>query len=552
MRGKLSTPQLPPAWQAVADQAVRLQHTHIADLFAQEPQRFAQWQHQAGPLLLDISKQRLDHQALQALLELAEHQQLGQWIEKLFGDYPVNGSEHRTAWHWALRAPQESTIPEPAEGVYAAIQHELAHMEAIVTKLHAGQWRGVTGEPITDVVNIGVGGSDLGPYMVCKALEDSRAHTTAPLRVHFVSSMDGSQLSPRLQRLRPDTTLFIISSKSFTTVDTLYNAATARKWLERHLGHSPAMLSCHFVGVSGAAEKMTEWGIHPDNQLRMWEWVGGRFSLWSAIGLPIALRIGMEGFRELLAGAHAMDKHFRDAPWASNIPVLMALVGVWNTNALGIRGHAILPYDGRLEFLPSYLEQLEMESNGKSVTRDGDTVDINTCPILWGEVGPNAQHAFYQLLHQGTVAVTCDFIASAKRYHETHHEESEQELRHQHQLSLANCLAQSRLLAFGEHIFAEQETLPNYKRYPGNQPSTTLICEELSPFAVGSLLAAYEHKVFAQAVLWGINPFDQWGVEMGKVIATETLAHIQSDSADNSSLDSSTKGLLAFIHAHQF
>src|SRR5699024_4561911 len=205
----------------------------------------------------------------------------------------------------------------------------------------------------------------------------------------------------------------------------------------------------------------------------------GRFSLWSAIGLPIALRIGMEGFRELLAGAHAMDKHFRDAPWASNIPVLMALVGVWNTNALGIRGHAILPYDGRLEFLPSYLEQLEMESNGKSVTRDGDTVDINTCPIWWGEVGLNAQHAYYQLLHQGTVAVTCDFIASAKRYHETHHEESEQELRHQHQLSLANCLAQSRLLAFGEHIFAEQETLPNYKRYPGNQPSTTLICEEL-------------------------------------------------------------------------
>lgn len=551
MRKQISVPVLPPEWQEVAAQAKRLQNTHIADLFAQEPQRFTQWQHQAGPLLLDISKQRLDNEALAALLQLAKNKNLDTWIERLFADYAVNSSEQRSAWHWALRAPLESSLPEPAAGVYAAVQHELAHMERIVEKLHAGQWRGMTGEPITDVVNIGVGGSDLGPYMVCKALADSRAETAAPLRMHFVSSMDGSQLSPRLQQLRPHTTLFILSSKSFTTVDTLNNAATARTWLERHLGFSPAMLSCHFIGVSAAADNMTAWGIHADNQLAMWEWVGGRFSLWSAIGLPIAIQIGMARFRELLAGAHAMDQHFRTAPWAQNIPVLMALVGVWNTNALGIGGHAILPYDGRLEFLPSYLEQLEMESNGKSVCRDGEPVRMHTCPILWGEVGPNAQHAFYQLLHQGTVAVACDFIASAKRYHESHHEEAEAELRHQHQLSLANCLAQSRLLAFGEHIFDDEE-LPSYKRYPGNQPSTTLLCDELSPYAVGSLLAAYEHKVFAQAVLWGINPFDQWGVEMGKVIATETLEHLQNDTAEHSTLDSSTQGLLAFIHAHQF
>src|SRR5699024_5364508 len=500
MRGHVSVPVLPLPWQAVAKHAKRLQHVHIADLFRQEPQRFQQWQYQEGPLLLDISKQRLDHDALAALLELAKAKQLDTWIERLFTDYAVNNSEQRSAWHWALRAPLHSTFAEPAKGVFAAVHHELEQMERIVAKLHAGQWRGITGEPITDVVNIGVGGSDLGPYMVCKALEDSRATTAQPLRVHFVSSMDGSQLSPRLQRLRPHTTLFIISSKSFTTVDTLNNAATARKWLERHLGHSAAMLSCHFLGVSAAADKMTEWGVHPDNQLAMWEWVGGRFSLWSAIGLPIALQIGMAGFRELLAGAHAMDQHFRHTPWQQNIPVLMALVGGWNTNALGIGGHAILPYDGRLEFLPSYLEQLEMESNGKSVSREREPVSMNTCPMVWGEVGHNAQHAFYQLLHQGTVAVTCEFIASAKRYHERHHEEAEAELRHQHQLSLATCLAQSRLLAFGEHIFAEQN-LPNYKRYPGNQPSSTLICAELSPFAVGSLLAAYEHKVFAQSVL---------------------------------------------------
>lgn len=551
MRGKYFSPELPTEWRSVVEAAERLQQVHIADLFAQNPERFAQWQHQLGPLMLDISKQRLDEGALAALLELAKTKQLDTWIERLFSHYPVNDSEQRAAWHWALRAASSDAIEEPEQGVFAAVEDELNAMKAIVAKLHAGQWRGISGEPITDVVNIGVGGSDLGPYMLTKALADAQAETKTPLRVHFVSSMDGSQLSPRLLSLRPDTTLFIISSKSFSTVDTLYNAATARTWLERHLGASEALLRCHFLGVSSAAEKMTAWGIHPNNQLRIWDWVGGRFSLWSAIGLPIAIRIGMQNFRDLLAGAHAMDVHFKNAPWAQNIPVLMALVGVWNTNALGINAHAVLPYDGRLKFLPSYLEQLEMESNGKSVDRQGNSVGVHTCPVLWGDVGSNAQHAFYQLLHQGTVAVTCDFIASAKRYHETHHEESEGELRRQHQLSLANCLAQSRLLAFGDRAVAGQEQQPSYKRYVGNQPSTTLLCEEISPYAMGSLLAAYENKVFAQAVLWDINPFDQWGVEMGKVIATETLDYIRHLQPMDESLDSSTQGLVAYIQAHQ-
>lgn len=550
MRGQTALPSLPKEWQGVSEQAQRLKDTHIADLFAQNENRFSSWCHQLGPLMLDISKQRLDEEALSSLIELAEQKQLQQWIDKLFADYPINHSEQRSAWHWALRAPLDSDIPEPKNGVYEAVQEQLKHMDAIVHKLHQGQWRGITGEPITDVVNIGVGGSDLGPYMVCKALEDAHAETKKPLTVHFVSSMDGSQLSPRLLKLRPQTTLFIISSKSFTTVDTMYNAATARSWLERNLGASEALVNCHFIAVSSAQDKMDEWGIHPDNRLSMWDWVGGRFSLWSAIGLPIAIRIGMTRFRELLAGAHAMDKHFRSAPWRENIPVLMALVGVWNTNVLGINAHAVLPYDGRLKFLPSYLEQLEMESNGKSTTRAGEPVETQTCPVLWGEVGSNAQHAFYQLLHQGTVAVTCDFIASAKRYHEAHHEASEEELRRQHHLSLANCFAQSRLLAFGERIL-DEDNLPSYKRYPGNQPNTTMVCEELSPYALGSLLAAYENKVFAQSVMWDINPFDQWGVEMGKVIATETLGHIRGETQGGDELDSSTQGLIAYIQALQ-
>ena len=349
-----------------------------------------------------------------------------------------------------------------------------------------------------------------------------------------------------LEYARPQSTLFVISSKSFTTVDTLYNAETARAWLERSLEPSSALMNCHFIGVSSNGPKMTEWGIHADNQLQIWDWVGGRYSLWSCIGLPIALKIGMPGFRQLLAGAHQMDEHFRSAPWASNIPVLMALIGVWNTNCLGINAHAILPYDGRLERLPAYLEQLEMESNGKSVTRDGHPVQQHTCPVLWGEVGPNAQHAFYQLLHQGTEVVTCDFIAPALRYHEPVHTQEAEELGRQHQLALANCLAQSRLLALGEAALEDADQLPIYKRYRGNQPSSTLLLRELSPFSLGAMIAAYEHKVFAQSVIWGINPFDQWGVEMGKKIATDTLDVIRGQ-ADGNQLDTSTQGLIHFI-----
>lgn len=530
-------------WNDLKAHADDLAQRHLAELFQDDAQRFQRLHRKVGPLLLDLSKQRLNGDTLDRLTALADASDLRGWIDRMFAGEPINCTENRAAMHWALRAPEDSSVATPA--VLAAVHGELGRMARIVDKLHAGQWRGFTGEVITDVVNIGVGGSDLGPLMVSRALEDFAAPTPQGLQVHFVSSMDGSQVAHLLRQLRPQTTLFIISSKSFTTVDTLYNAETARTWMQRALGEDEAVVRCHFLAVSSAQEKVAAWGIAEENRLQLWDWVGGRYSLWSAIGLPAALRIGMDRFRELLAGAHFMDEHFRTAAWQDNLPVLMALVGVWNTNLLNIHGHAILPYDGRLKYLPSYLEQLEMESNGKSVTRDGDPVTTRTCPILWGDVGPNAQHAFYQLLHQGTEPVTCDFIAPALRYHEDVHTDAARELVRQHELALANCLAQSRLLALGEAALPEGEQMPFYKRYRGNQPSTTLMMDELTPYSLGAMLAAYEHKVFAQAVMWQINPFDQWGVEMGKKIATDTLAALRDGEAV--SMDASTEGLLAFI-----
>ena len=532
-------------WRVLADHAEDIKGTHLAELFASDPQRFERLHHECGPLLFDYSKQQLNEETLARLFDLARQQKLPQWIDRLFSGDEVNCTEGRAAMHWALRLPADADCTVDGVDITAQVHEQLQRMEKVVNKLHSGQWRGVTGEVVTDVVNIGVGGSDLGPQMVVDALCDSTAQTASRLTVHFASTMDGSQLSQLLRTLNPHSTLFIISSKSFTTIDTLSNADTARRWLEHTLGEQPGVLHCHFVGVSSAAAKMTEWGISDEHQLAIWGWVGGRYSLWSAIGLPIALSVGMHGFRQLLAGAHLMDEHFKSAPWESNLPVLMALVGVWNTNVLGINAQAILPYDGRLKLLPMYLEQLEMESNGKSVTRDGEPVAQNTCPIIWGDVGPNAQHAFYQLLHQGTEAVTCDFIMPAQRYHQTRDEVTE-ELIAQHELALANCLAQSRLLALGDAALKNPEDMPIYQRYRGNQPSSTLLLDELSPYSLGALIAMYEHKVFVQSVIWEINPFDQWGVEMGKKLAVDTLAWVRGQGEVNG-VDSSTAGLLERI-----
>lgn len=528
--------------------AEQMQQISLNQLFSEQDQRFEQFSLNCDDLTFDFSKHRINQSVLNALVKLADLKQLNAWIERLFSKEAVNYTEQRAAMHWALRLPKESIV---FSDLSQQVNEQLTRMFDLVEKIHAGQYRGVTGEVIQDVVNIGVGGSDLGPLMVSHALSDFKVKTAKPLNVHFVSTMDGSQLSELLHQLRPETTLFIISSKSFGTIDTLSNAETVRKWLEKALGPRNCVLKTHFIGVSTKPEKMTAWGIHPDNQFLLWDWVGGRYSLWSCIGLPIALQIGIEGFKALLSGANLVDQHFQNTPFEQNIPVLMGLLGIWNSNYLNMQTHAVLPYDGRLKYFASYLQQLEMESNGKSLQRNNLKVESSTCPIVWGEVGPNAQHAFYQLLHQGTHAVSCDFIAPVHRYNAKQftYVENAEALIEQHHLALSNCLAQSRLLAFGNQALNEDEleTLPDYKKYEGNQPSSTILINELNPKTLGMLIAVYEHKVFVQSVIWNINPFDQWGVEKGKEIANQLLPVLNGQQCDIAQFDASTQGLLRIL-----
>ena len=534
--------------QSLKDNASKMQSLHLNQLFGQNAQRFEQLSVQFDCLTFDYSKHRVDLNIIDELTQFAKQKKLNGWIERLFSTEQINYTEQRAAMHWALRLPKHDLVHTALSD---QVHVQLDRMYALVEKIHAGQYRGCTGEVIQDVVNIGVGGSDLGPLMVSHALSDFKVETKKPLGVHFVSTMDGSQLSDLLHQLRPETTLFIISSKSFGTIDTLSNAQTVRQWLEKSLGDDTCSVRHHFIGVSTKPEKMTEWGIAPENQFLLWDWVGGRYSLWSCIGLPIALSIGVEGFKQLLAGAYAVDQHFQTAPLNQNVPVLMGLLGVWNNNFLDIQTHAVLPYDGRLKYFASYLQQLEMESNGKSIQRNEQKVELDTCPILWGEVGPNAQHAFYQLLHQGTHSVSCDFIAPVQRYNANQftYVENADALIAQHYLALSNCLAQSRLLAFGNQALDqnELEQLPEYKQYAGNQPSTTMLLNELNPYSLGMLIALYEHKVFVQSVIWNINPFDQWGVEKGKEIANQILPVLNGSIADDSHLDESTKGLIKIL-----
>lgn len=537
------------AWNKLESLAQSIEQTSLLELFEQEPKRVNYLFQNFGKYHVDFSKQLVNRSVINGLLELATQSELQQKISALVSGSPVNTSEERPALHSALRLPDSANLKVDRRDVVKDVHRTLSDVEKIVRKVHKGQWRGYSGRPVTDIVNIGVGGSDLGPFMVTHALKDFKTGSRVNLDFHFVSSMDGTQIFKLLDQLNPETCLFIISSKSFTTVDTFYNANTAIEWMLGACPNRSLVLKQHFIGVSACPDKMSSWGISEENQLLFWDWVGGRFSLWSAIGLPIALAIGMENFEMLLAGAHEMDKHFASAPFESNLPVLLGLVGVWNATFLNINAHTVLPYDGRLQYLPNYLTQLEMESNGKAVTKDGEKVDYKTCPILWGDIGPNAQHAFYQLLHQGTQKVSCDFIAPIKRYHDTKNSSGTEEfLIKQHQLSLANCLAQSRVLAFGNKAVSTAEDLPAYKFYKGNQPSTTILFNELNPHTLGGLIAMYEHKVYVMAMIWEINPFDQWGVELGKVIASEILESIQSEE-NNLKSDLSTSALLKIIKA---
>lgn len=532
-----------PAWSRLSKARDRLAQTHLRELFAADPQRFKHFSRQAQDLLLDFSKQRLDSDALDALVALAEDTDVPNWRARLFAGEKINVSEERAVLHPALRHLEASAFPSAHLDVMPDVRNVRAQMAEIVEKLRSGSWKGYSGETIRHVVNIGIGGSDLGPKMATRALS---AFAHPGLHVHYVSNLDGAHLAPLLETLDPRSTLFIIASKTFTTQETMINAASARNWMLAHTG-SESSLSKHFIAVSAHPERAAEFGIPPAQVLPMWDWVGGRYSLWSAVGLPLAISIGMSGFERLLAGAQAMDQHFCTAPLKDNLPVLLALLGIWNTNFLGAHTSAIVPYNESLRHLPGYLQQLEMESNGKTVNRDGQPLTCPANPIVWGEIGANGQHAFFQLLHQGGWLVPCDFIATAL---------SDYPLPGHQAPLLANCFAQSAALAFGKTedearneleaaglTAAQRDALLPHKVFAGNQPSTTLLLPRLDPYHLGSLLALYEHKVFVQGVIWGINSFDQWGVELGKQLASRVLPVLNGES-DKDALDASTRGLI--------
>lgn len=538
-------------WQALRDHCATLKSVHLRDLFAGDPDRFSRFSVRVDDVLVDCSKQRVDAKALRLLIALAEHADLRGWRARLFAGEKINASEGRAVLHSALRYLKLDAFPSPQLDVMPEVRAVRAQMREFSEKVRAGLWRGFSGEAIRDVVNIGIGGSDLGPKMVVRALA---AFQRPGLRMHFVSNLDSAHLAPLLDSLDPRSTLFIVASKTFSTQETMLNANTAREWLCAAAGkEAERALGQHFVAVTADDQRAAAFGIPARNVFRMWDWVGGRYSLWSAVGLPIALSIGMNGFERLLAGAAAMDAHFRDAPMERNLPVLMALIGIWNTNFLGASTSAVLPYHEALRFLPSFLQQLEMESNGKTVGRDGKPLAHPANPIVWGEIGSNGQHAFFQLLHQGGWLVPSDFIASAQ---------SDFPLPGHQAPLMANFLAQSAALAFGKTGAearaeltaagvpeAQIATLLPHKVFAGNQPSTTIILPRLDAFHLGMLLALYEHKVFVQGVVWGINSFDQWGVELGKQLAGRLLPALKGE-ADLAGLDQSTGSLIAWCREH--
>lgn len=530
-----------PAWHDLVEHASVLRSMHLSRIFARDSERGERDQLSAAGITLNLARQRMLPETWQYLYALADQQQLAQSIEQLFTGVAINHTEGRAALHTALRAQASAEVSDALQ--WQMIQSQLARMQELVDKIRAGQWRGFSGRAITDVVNLGVGGSDLGPHLAVSALQHLK---DTQIGIHYLSSMDGTKTASLLQQLNPHTTLFVFASKTFTTIDTLANAQTALEWLVAQGASKKLAYQQHFIGVSANATKMSEFGIHPDHQLLFWDWVGGRYSMWSSIGITIAVAIGMQGFRQLLAGANAMDQHFRHSAWSDNMPVRMALATVWSRNFLGIHAKAILPYDARLALLPAYLTQLIMESNGKSVDRAGQALSYATCPIVWGEVGPNAQHAFYQLLHQGTEAVMCDFIAPLTRPDIAQESDpaTREALTYQHQLALANLLAQSTVLMLGDAALATPPT-DAHKHYAGNQPSNTILLDQLDASSLGALIALYEHQTFVEAMLWNINPFDQWGVELGKQIAVNTLQAMQMENAQG--FDSATQAVLSLL-----
>ncbi|WP_321954067.1 glucose-6-phosphate isomerase [Paraburkholderia bannensis] len=512
-----------PAWRALSDHSDAVGTLH--SLFERDPHRASRYSLEVAGLFVDFSKNPVDDTTMSLLTALAREAGVEQRRDAMFAGERINETENRAVLHVALRERSSNKRIVDGVEVSGAVAAVLAKMRTFSDAVRSGAWRGYTGREITDVVNIGIGGSDLGPRMVCEAL---KPYGHERLSLHFVSNVDGADIAEVLKRTNPDTTLFIVSSKTFTTRETLTNARTARAWLLAS-GAPEEAVAKHFVAVSTNTSAVAEFGIDTANMFQFWDWVGGRYSLWSAIGLPIAVQIGMDGFEQLLDGAHAMDRHFAEAPLERNLPAILAMLGVWHQNFRGATSQLIAPYDNYLHRLPAYLQQLDMESNGKSVTLGGQRVDYATGAVIWGEPGTNGQHAFFQLLHQGTAVIPVDMIVCMRPHHG---------LGHHHDILVANCFAQSEALMNG---FAS--TSEPHRNFEGNRPSNTICIDLLTPTALGALIALYEHKVFVQGVVWRINSFDQWGVELGKQLATAIEADIAA-SGEVSTHDSSTNALI--------
>jgi glucose-6-phosphate isomerase len=523
-----------PQWQALVAHHEAVSNLHLRQLFQDDADRAARFTVEADGLLFDFSKHRITADTVPLLVALAKASGLAERRDALFRGDQINTTERRAVLHPALRMPPGTSLVLEGVDVVAEVHQVLDRMAAFAHEVRRGDWVGHTNRPLSTVVNIGIGGSDLGPAMAYDALA---AYRGTGLGCHFVSNVDGADIAQVLAATDPETTLFVVSSKTFTTLETLTNARTAREWLVDKLG-SQSAVARHFVAVSTNAAEVAAFGIDPQHMFGFWDWVGGRYSMDSAIGLSLMIAVGPERFRDMLAGFHAMDGHFRSAPFERNLPVLMALLGVWYGNFFGAETHAVLPYAQELDRFPAYLQQLDMESNGKSVTADGRPVSLATGPVVWGTPGTNGQHAYYQLLHQGTRLVPADFIGFARSNFPTgdHHD-----------LLMANLFAQTEALAFGQDAPAGQP----YRHFAGNRPTTTLLAEQLTPFVLGQLVALYEHKVFSQGTIWGINSFDQWGVELGKVLAGRITPELQATPDAPLEHDGSTNRLISWYRHHR-
>jgi len=538
-----------PAWLAIRKHHAEIQSNHMLDLFQADADRFARLSIKHEALLLDYSKNRITQETLPLLIDLAKQSGVEGWRKQLFSGEKINITEGRSVLHTALRNRSNSPIYCDDGDVMPLINAELDKMRTFTNRVRSGEWKGFTAKPITDIVNIGIGGSDLGPNMVCTAL---RPYAKESLHVHFVSNVDAMHITQTLKKLNVETTLFIIASKTFTTQETLTNANSARVWFLNQQGTEESDIAKHFVAASTNSDAVAAFGIDTANMFRFWDWVGGRYSLWCAVGLSIMLYIGMDHYEALLEGAHSMDQHFSNQPLENNIPVILALLGIWYTNFFGAESQAILPYDHNLGLLPAYLEQADMESNGKSVRRDGNAVNYSTGPIVWGAEGINGQHAFYQLLHQGTRIIPADFIASVQSHADNPHHTN---------ILASNFLAQTEALMRGRSLEETQQELSisgvteaearmrlPHMYFEGNQPTNSIVIDKLTPYNLGSIVAMYEHKIFVQGVIWNINSYDQWGVELGKKLAKNILRELETGE-DQFQHDSSTVGLLNWFRA---